>query len=55
MPLDMKPVESGNIAIKDGVAHVMSGDLFEEFIDGVRYQSHFATCPSAEKHRKGKK
>jgi len=55
MPLDAEPMESGNIVIKDGVAVVMSGELFEEMLDGPRYQSHFASCPDAQKHRKGSK
>ena len=52
MPLDASPVENGNVVIKDGVAHVINGSLFEEFMDGLRYRSHFASCPAAQKHRK---
>jgi hypothetical protein len=55
MPLDAEPVENGNIALIDGVAHTRRGDLFEEMLpDGPRYQSHFASCPNAAKHRKKK-
>ncbi len=54
MPLDAAPVENGNIFIKDGLAVVLSGDLFETMLDGPRYQSHFASCPNAAKHRKTK-
>jgi hypothetical protein len=54
MPLDAEPVEGGNVAIKDGVAHVMRGELFEEMIDGPRYQSHFISCPNAARHRKSR-
>lgn len=55
MPIDATPVEGGNIVIKDGVAHVLRGDLFEPMLDGPRYQSHFVSCPEAAKHRKAKK
>jgi hypothetical protein len=51
MPLDAEPNENGNVAIVDGRGHVISGDLFEEMLGGVRYTSHFATCPFAAKHR----
>lgn len=53
MPIDRVPVVDGNVAILDGKAHVIKGDLFEPMIeDGPRYKSHFATCPDAQKHRK---
>lgn len=52
MPLDAEPVANGNIFIKDGLAHTMRGDLFEDMADGPRYVSHFATCPLAAKYRK---
>lgn len=54
MPLDAQPNPEGNIVIKDGVAHVMKGDLFEEMLEGERYMTHFATCPNSAKHRKKK-
>jgi hypothetical protein len=52
MPLDAKPAEDGNTVIKDGVAHVLKGDLFEEFLDGPKHKSHFATCPAASAWRR---
>ena len=52
--LDAEPNEKGNVAIKDGVAHVMRGDLFEEMMDGPRYLDHNATCPKAAAWRKKK-
>ena len=52
MPIDAKPDPKGNIVIKDGLAHVMRGDLFEEMLDGPRYVSHFVTCVAQEKHRR---
>ena len=55
MPLDLEPVPGGNIVLKDGLAHVLKGDLFEGMIDeGPRYVSHFVTCPEAAKHRRKK-
>lgn len=55
MPIDAAPVEGGNIAIVAGKAVVLRGDLFEESLCGPRYQSHFVSCPNAQKHRKPKK
>ena len=54
MPLDFLPIASGNVVIKDGLAHVMKGDLFEEMMAGERYQSHFVSCSNSQKHRKKK-
>lgn len=56
MPINADPAEDGNIVVLDGVAHTKNGDLFEEMVpdDLPRYKSHFATCPSAAKHRKAK-
>ena len=50
MPLDATPVPAGNVAIRDGLAVVMSGPV----PGGGGRLSHFATCPQAEKWRKGK-
>jgi hypothetical protein len=44
MPLDVEPVEGGNIQLVDGIAHVVE----------LLYLSHFATCSSAARHRKPK-
>lgn len=54
--LDAEPVADGNIVILDDLAHVCTGDLFEEKLpDGLpKYKSHFATCPDSDKHRKKK-
>lgn len=65
MPVDPVPVADGNVALvvrgADGAgltaivlksrrdAHLLSGALTA----GPRYKSHFATCPNADKHRKG--
>lgn len=50
MPLDPEPVEGGNVRVRDGIALVNSEpDLLD---DGFRYQSHFASCPNADRHRR---
>lgn len=49
-PLDAQPTDNGNIAVVDGVAHVCY-DLLDDDA-GLRYTSHFATCPDAKEHRK---
>ena len=55
VPLDQEPVEKGRIALVDGKAVVLRGDLFEEHLEeGPRYQSHFASCPNAVQHGKRK-
>lgn len=56
MILNAKPVETGNIAIVDGKAVVMRGDLFEQMVsDGPRYIDHHATCPDLAKWRNKKR
>ena len=53
MPIDPDPVENGNIVLSaDGLATTLSGDLWETMHSGLRYISHFATCPNAKEHRK---
>lgn len=53
IPMDPQPVPGGNIRLIDGRAHVVGAtiDLFDQDDDGVRYVSHFATCPDASMHR----
>jgi hypothetical protein len=56
MPLDAVPAEDGNIALMPAGAMVLpkeTADLGQK-IGARRYKSHFATCPNAAKHRKGK-
>ena len=53
MPLDVVATENGNILLVDGKAVVLRGDLFEQSLpDGLRYQSHYVSCPNAQNHRK---
>jgi hypothetical protein len=49
MPIDAKPDPKGNIAMVDGVAHVVTDP---KVITDPRYISHFATCPNSKAHRK---
>lgn len=56
MPIDAEPVAGGNIRIITAepapmpLARVVGAviDLFDETDDGMRYVSHFATCPEAD-------
>ena len=50
--VDAEPSPQGDIIIKDGVGHVTTGDLWEQFHGGTRYRQHAATCP---RQKKGKK
>lgn len=55
IPLNPEPVAGANIVLENGVAHIIplnAGPLFGD--GGMRYVAHFATCPSAAKHRKKK-
>lgn len=49
MPVDLRPVSDGNVAIVNGIA-----ELVAPFTGGdePRYVSHFATCPHAREHRR---
>ncbi|HEX7277897.1 MAG TPA: hypothetical protein VF244_11025 [Acidimicrobiales bacterium] len=49
MPLDPAPNPDGNVVIEDGVARVVGPEA-----EGERWMTHWATCPSAAKHRKPK-
>lgn len=58
MPVDYEPVESGNLRLVRAVFPVMvtaSTQLeLGEVDDGTRYQSHFVSCPDADKWRGGR-
>ena len=54
LPLDLEPVENGNIWLdEDGVAHVLTKG--ETPPAGPLYVSHFATCPDAAKARRSRR
>lgn len=48
MPLDEKPVPDGRITIKNGIAAIRP----IPDTDGIRFNSHFVTCPNANQHRR---
>jgi hypothetical protein len=62
MPIDKEPVANGNLGLfhrvdKNGEPQPHVRSLSTEpqlFGDGPRYQSHFVSCPAAEKHRKAR-
>lgn len=49
MPLNVAPDVTGNIEIRDGIAHYVTPDANAT---ELRYTSHFVNCPDAAKHRK---
>jgi hypothetical protein len=53
LPVDPYPVPGGNL---DVAADGQHGSLLARYVDAdpdvVRYVSHFATCPDADRHRR---
>lgn len=53
MPVDPEPVAGGNIRLTTAHGTLLASvvgstiDLFDQSDDGIRYQSHFASCPDA--------
>lgn len=59
MPINAKPDASGNIVLAEvetGLqAFVLSADALDALDESEpRYRSHFATCPSAARHRRAR-
>lgn len=56
MPVDMDPVERGNLAIGQGRCRVLSREEADQAREEGRqlYISHFATCPGAGRFRKAR-
>lgn len=63
MPMDPEPVENGNLEIV-GTIRARSGSMVPKvqyrdpgemsmFEDDVRYVAHFASCPDADRWRRG--
>lgn len=55
MPIDADPVDGGTIVLSADdppIASVVAPDQMLLGDDGVRYTSHFATCPNADQHRR---
>lgn len=56
MPLDATPNPDGNVVIRDGLAVVLTALEKAKPLDGQRrFLAHWASCPTAAKHRKAKK
>lgn len=47
IPLDVKPRKDGNLILRNGIVRVQT----RNDPGGLRYVSHFATCPWAALHR----
>jgi hypothetical protein len=60
MPVDADPVPDGNVVVvREGVGQAppvveVGHPATLMPADRPRYQSHFATCPQASQHRKGR-
>lgn len=59
MPIDIEPADDGNIAVytapDDDHLHaqvVRPGEPVAGGDSGLRYRSHFSTCPNGERHRR---
>lgn len=60
MPVDHDPVSDGNLRLLPGSPQPVAlvrpqRELLDPGDDGVRYVSHFATCPNSAEHRKAKR
>lgn len=57
MPLDRDPVDNGNVVLDGNRASYLSkaDAAAPNLLGEARYVSHFATCPQAQAHRKGKR
>jgi hypothetical protein len=55
-PLDAEPVVNGNIRIDEGEDGQIHGNVMSALeaaaYEGPKYQSHYASCPDANSHRK---
>ena len=56
MPVDAEPAGGGNIEIR-GLTAIVLNKSQRSMADGIvpLHKSHFATCPSASRFRKGRK
>lgn len=54
IPLDPDPVPGGNVVLVAGVATVLGPIAGAYSLDPPRHQSHFATCPQADSHRRSR-
>lgn len=54
MPVDVEPVDGGNVVITDGPQGLYAVVVGSHEIKQPAYVSHFATCPNAAAHRKAR-
>jgi hypothetical protein len=56
IPVDLAPVETGNIVIRDGVVRVISPSTLNVVPEPgePRYVAHFASCPDAAGWRRSR-
>jgi len=55
IPLDAEPVSGGSFKLHGDTAIVTKDatvSLFDQDDDGLRYRTHFATCPDADSWRR---
>lgn len=53
MPVDLEPVDLGNVRIVEGADGYLAIVTVPAMIpEGERYRSHFATCPKAREARR---
>ena len=54
MPVDAVKVDGGHYLVVDGTVGTTPRVIYAKDIEGPGYVSHFATCPTAAKHRRPK-
>ena len=55
LPVDADPVADGNVVVEGDGGEVLGPLTLAALPVGtLRYRSHFATCPYADEHRRGK-
>jgi hypothetical protein len=52
IPLDPDPTPDGNLILVEDIVRYLTAEQRKQPVTDRRYISHFATCPSAEQHRK---
>jgi hypothetical protein len=52
MPVDVEPVNGGNLLLVVGSGEPALAEYVPADPDGARHVSHFVTCPQAATHRK---
>ena len=53
MPLDAEPCDDGNIVlVNDVAAYLTKEQMAPGVVEGLKFKSHFATCPQSKQHRR---